>query len=186
MEHIVGGVLAGGGGRRYGADKAFAEWKGRPLVEYALQSVSSFAEQTYILSKEPDKFTRLPWTVIPDITTTPTPISGILSIAPFVKEWLLLAACDILLLDPEFIRTLKEAREPGKAVFPRTERGLQPLLAFYPKELLVYWERAYRSGNFKLRSTAERMPHVAVDVPGAAPFRNINRPEDLLIGVKNE
>ncbi|MFO7850756.1 MAG: molybdenum cofactor guanylyltransferase [Spirochaetia bacterium] len=196
MERIVGGVLAGGGSRRYGRDKAFVEWKGRSLVEYALQNVSRLAEETYILSKEPKKFVHLPWTVIPDITTTPTPISGILSISPFVKDWLLVAACDILVLDPEFINTLWGAREPGKAVIPRTDRGLQPLLAIYPKEVLGYWEQAYRSGNFKLRSVVENMPRTEVDISklrassssearetrgeqGLPPFRNINRPEDL-------
>jgi molybdopterin-guanine dinucleotide biosynthesis protein A len=163
MDHLVAGVLAGGGSRRYGRDKAFVRWKGRPLVEHALLSVSRIADESYILSKEPEKFAHLPWTVIPDITATPTPMSGIITVSSFVCEWLLVAACDILVLDPSFLRAMWEAREPGKAVIPRTERGLQPLLAIYPAELLGQWERAFARGNFKLRPVAASLPRVEVD-----------------------
>ena len=209
MDHLVAGVLAGGGSRRYGRDKAFVRWNGKPLVEHALLSVSRIADESYILSKEPEKFAHLPWTVIPDITVTPTPMSGIISVASFVRGWLLVAACDILVLDHAFLRAMWEAREPGKAVIPRTERGLQPLLALYPAELLAQWERAFAHGNFKLRPVAASMPRVEVDpaafsrlwvevsgyraaaggekdgayslnAAGFPPFLNINRPEDLV------
>lgn len=184
MAHLVAGVLAGGGSRRYGRDKAFVLWKGRPLVEHALKAVSAVSVvsgETYILSKEPEKFDHLPWSVIPDFTTTPSPMSGIISVGPFVKEWLLLAACDILVLDRSFLKRMWEARTAGKAVIPRTERGLQPLLALYPKELLSHWESAFGRGNFKLRPVAESMPRVELELGNTPPFRNINRPEDLTV-----
>jgi molybdenum cofactor guanylyltransferase len=192
MAHLLAGVLAGGGSRRYGRDKAFVRYEGRTLIEHALEAVDSVADESCILSKESEAFSHLAHAVIPDITGIPTPISGIISVIPFVRDWLLLAACDIFVRDPSFLLRLWEARETGRAVIPRTERGLQPLLALYPREHLHYWEDAFRRGAYKLRPVAEKIPHLTIETRnelargGSAewageypPFVNINRPQDL-------
>ncbi len=193
MDHLTAGVLAGGGSRRYGRDKAFVRFEGQTLVEHALEAVDTVADESYILSKDPEAFSRLPYAVIPDITGIPTPISGIISVIPFVRDWLLLAACDILVRDTSFLSRLWEARETGRAVIPLTEKGLQPLLALYPKEHLHYWEDAFRRGAYKLRPVAERIPRIVIETKGeivrgrsaawageeGPPFVNINRPQDL-------
>ncbi|MBV8217512.1 MAG: NTP transferase domain-containing protein, partial [Solirubrobacterales bacterium] len=51
----VGAILAGGGGRRIGGDKAIVELNGRPLISYPLEAVRQALGQVAILAKADTK-----------------------------------------------------------------------------------------------------------------------------------
>lgn len=185
-EHLTAGILAGGRSRRLGQDKAFLNWQGRSLVEWSLMRAKGVASNVYLLAKDRDAYQHLSCPVLPDFYSTSSPLSGILTVGPFVKQWLLLLACDIVLFSDRLLPYLWEQRTPGRAIVVRSEEGLQPLLGFYPVELMGYWEQAYQRGNYKLQPTLERMPRIEVpesDLPrplqGGAPFLNINRAADV-------
>ena len=185
-EHIVAGVLAGGTSRRLGRNKAFIEWRGRPLVEGSVLSAKKMTSDVYILAKEQALYKRIGCPVLPDLYSTPSPLSGILSVGPFVKDWLLLLACDIVLFTDRLLPFLWDKREAGKAVVVRSKEGLQPLLGLYPVEHLSYWEKAYKSGNYKLQPVITQMPRVEVaarelpkPIHGGPSFLNINQDADV-------
>jgi len=185
-EHLVAGVLAGGTSRRLGRNKAFIEWRGRPLVEWSVLGAKKISSDVYILAKEQALYNRFDCPVLPDLYSTSSPLSGILTLGPFVKEWLLLLACDIVLLTDGLLPFLWNKRESGKAVVVHSKEGLQPLLGLYPAGHLSYWEKAYRSGNYKLQPVITQMPRVEV-APGELPkpehggpsFLNINQAADV-------
>lgn len=185
-ENLIAGILAGGQSRRLGTDKALIQWRGRSLLEWAVQRASALTNDVYILAKQQEPYERAGVPVLVDFSTTVTPLSGILSVSPFVKEWLLLLACDIVIFSNEILEKIWERREPGKAVVVRSEQGLQPFLGLYPAEHLSIWEEAYRSGNYKLQPALEGMKRIVLDSQdlekeiGESPlFVNVNRPEDL-------
>jgi len=184
--HIVAGVLGGGQSRRLGRDKGLIEWNGRSLIEWAVLSAQQVAQQVYVLAKNRHFYSDLACPVLPDLYSTSSPLSGILTLSPFVREWMLLLACDIVLFSDEILPYLWKQRESGKAVVVRSEEGLQPLLGFYPAEHIGYWEAAYRSANYKLQIVLEQMPRVEIDAADLPKprnlddsFLNINREEDL-------
>ncbi len=189
--HIVAGVLGGGQSRRLGRDKGLIQWNGRSLIEWSVVRAQTVASQVYVLAKNRSFYSHLTCPVLTDFYSTSSPLSGILTLAPFVKEWMLLLACDIVLFSDKVLPYIWSRREAGKAVVVRSEEGLQPLLGFYPAAHIPYWERAYRSGNYKLQTVLERMPRVeieATEIPagelhaptdGTPVFLNINHSEDL-------
>ena len=183
---VIAGVLGGGQSRRFGRDKGLIEWNGRSLIEWAVLSAQRVAQQVYVLAKDRSFYSGLSCPVLPDFYSTSSPLSGILTLAPFVKEWMLLLACDIVLFSDQILPYLWEQRESGKAVVVRSDEGLQPLLGFYPAEHIRYWEAAYRNANYKLQPVLEQMPRVEINaaelpapVNGDIGFLNINREEDL-------
>src|ERR1700751_2969614 len=66
----VGAILAGGGGRRIGGDKAIVELNGRPLISYPLQAVRQALGKVAILAKAD---TKLPY--VSDVTVWIEPYS---------------------------------------------------------------------------------------------------------------
>lgn len=184
--HVVAGVLGGGQSRRLGRDKGLIQWNGRSLIEWSVVRAKRVSRQVYVLAKSREFYSHLSCPVVSDFYSTSSPLSGILTLAPFVKEWMLLLACDIVLFSDEVLPYVWSRRKPGKTVVVRSEEGLQPLLGFYPAAHIPYWERAYRSGNYKLQTVLEQMPRVEIDAGelptpanGTPVFLNINREEDL-------
>lgn len=186
QENLLAGILAGGQSRRLGTDKALIEWRGRSLLEWSIRRAEKLTENVFILAKQREHYEGLGVPVLVDLSTTLTPLSGILSVSPFVKEWLLLLACDIVIFSDELLKKIWERREPGRAVVLRSEEGLQPFLGLYPAEHLRIWEEAYRGGNYKLQPALDRMDRIILDSRdleteiGTSPlFVNVNRPGDL-------
>jgi len=185
---LVAGVLAGGLSRRLGIDKALIRWNGKTLLEHSLDSASGLSEDVYVLTKNRSAYERFGYPVLTDVLSTATPLSGIITIIPFVDEWLLLTACDIVILAEDLLPAMWDCRSPGKAVVVRSQEGLQPFLGLYPAGLLPLWEQAYRNGNFKLQTILAGMPKVILETGqlekdfGLAPvFANINRMTDIKI-----
>jgi len=182
---LTAAVLAGGGSRRFGSDKCEARFQGQTLLQWALSYARRAAVAPFILTKEPLRETHGA-AVLYDHYPEQTPISGILTVAPFVKSRLLLLACDIVLPDPALLDLLLRPRDDGKATVFRIGGTLQPFLAVYPRSLLRVWEDAFRRSEFHLRRIVERMPRVELDEAAIAaagfagtPVFNINTPQEL-------
>jgi molybdopterin-guanine dinucleotide biosynthesis protein A len=182
---LTAAVLAGGGSRRFGSDKCDAVYRDRPLLWWALGYARRTAAAPFILTKRPLGET-YGATVLYDHYPEPTPISGILTVAPFVKSRLLLLACDIILPDPGLLDLLLRPRDAEKATVFRIGGTLQPFLAVYPRALLPVWEDAFRRSEFHLRRIVESMPRIELDEKAIAaagfagmPVFNINTPEEL-------
>ncbi|MEQ9661061.1 MAG: NTP transferase domain-containing protein [Parasphingopyxis sp.] len=55
-QKLVGAVLAGGKGTRFGADKAMAMLEGRPLVYHAIETLRSLTNLTVVVGRNIDGF----------------------------------------------------------------------------------------------------------------------------------
>ncbi len=185
-EDVVAGILSGGGSRRFGSDKAFALWKGRSLLEWAIENASHLTDNINILAKDTGKFSSFPYPVIEDLFHEDTPLNGILSIIPRVKEWLLLLACDIPFFDPGVLDLLWKNRDREKATVIRVMGKYQPFLGLYPVPVLHFWEEAFAAGDYHLQRIVEKMPRRVIEEEellvnnlSLLSFSNINTPEDL-------
>jgi molybdopterin-guanine dinucleotide biosynthesis protein A len=192
-ERIIGAVLAGGRSRRFGRDKALVRLRGRSLLTRALESLAPYAEERYLIAKTPGSYAAPGITPLTDRYAAASPLSGILTVAERLEagDWLLLTACDIVVLWPGLIdRLFEEALSPGRTVREAAlfslEGRLQPFPGLYPAELLGYYRRAYAEGRMELTRIAAEMPHREASLErqdrGAAelpPLANINRPEEL-------
>jgi len=187
-ENLIAGILSGGRSRRLGVDKGLIRWKGMTLVEHCMRNVSRLTSDIYVVTKNPGDYAGLGCPVLQDLFCIPTPLSGMVTIAPFVSAWLLLTASDTITTSALLFQELWASREPGKAVIAESEAGLEPFLGIYPAELLPMWEEAFRMKRFQLRKVLEKMPKVVLNVKGLEKrtgieplFLNLNRSEDLAL-----
>jgi molybdenum cofactor guanylyltransferase len=188
---LIAGILAGGGSRRFGSDKACALWSGKSLLEWTIQNASGITDNINILTKKPDIYNFTGCNIIEDQSDVSTPISGIISIMPFVNDWLLLLACDIPFFEKKVLDYLWARRNSAKATVIHVNGKYQPFLALYPKSVLSYWVEAFYSKEFHLQRVIEGMPKIVINESdlmfagiGLQSFLNINTPADLeLVGI---
>lgn len=177
-------ILAGGQGRRMGgADKGLLDYRGRPLVEWALDALAPQAGEIVIsANRNLERYAAYGRRVLPDtLPDFPGPLAGVLAALDAVaREWLLVVPCDTPHLPSDLAeRLLAAARAAGVplAVACDAERvhhscflvrtDQRDTLAAY----LARGERAVRRWQAGMASTT-----VLFD---AACFANFNSPDDL-------
>lgn len=180
-------ILAGGQGRRMGgADKGLVNYRGRPLVEWALAALAPQVGEILIsANRNFDTYAAYGHRVLPDtLPDFPGPLAGVLAALEAVTaDWLLVAPCDTPHLPADLAARLlgaalresvplavaaDEARVHYGCFLVRTDRR-DNLAAF-----LARGERAVRHWQAGLPSTRVRFE--------AACFANFNQPQDLRAG----
>jgi len=177
-------ILAGGQGQRMGgADKGLIDYRGRPLIEWALAALSPQVGEILIsANRNLETYAAYGHRVLSDtLPDFPGPLAGVLAALEAVNaDWLLVVPCDTPHLPADLAQRLlaaalrenvplavaaDEARVHHSSFIVRTDQRDQ--LAAY----LARGERAVRHWQAGLRSTTVRFD--------AACFSNLNQPQDL-------
>jgi molybdopterin-guanine dinucleotide biosynthesis protein A len=192
MQEVTLLILAGGRGERFGGSKALYEVRGRPLLSYLVERVSSLSKRLIISVKsDPEIYSKLfpDAEIVVDEHEIYAPIVGLMSSLAEVKtDYVAVLPCDSPLVDPELIiLLLRRARGRGGAV-PIWEDGrIEPLLAVYKtddlrKSILDCWNKS----DLRVRCAIESMDIVYVsmdEIRGVDPelrsFLNINTQKEL-------
>ncbi len=111
---VAGVILAGGRARRMNnQDKGLVNFKGRPMVSYAIAALTSVVDQLFInANRNFDQYRQFGWPVISDQTDSfDGPLAGILSAMIHVDaDVLLVVPCDSPLIKAEHLQKLLLAR----------------------------------------------------------------------------
>lgn len=178
-------VLAGGQSRRFGQDKARFVFRGRPLIQWVLESLREAGERMIIANGAYPEF-GLP--VLADVKPGGDALSGVYTALYHARwEWVAVAACDLPFLSPGYWRLLLEQARPGvRLVAGMSASGFaEPLAAFYHRSLLEDLERRLDEGRLRLQSLFEEHPSVRLAWEGLEArfgpelFLNANQVEDL-------
>lgn len=141
---LLGAVLAGGEGRRFGGPKALAAVGGVPMVERAVAALGGVVEEVVVVSSRPLPGCAAP--VIPDRVQGAGPLAGLDAALRHARarglDGVLLVACDLPLLTSAPLRRVAAALGDRAAVAPeRAGGGVEPLLAAYRVGALATVER---------------------------------------------
>ncbi|HEY1517134.1 MAG TPA: molybdenum cofactor guanylyltransferase [Solirubrobacteraceae bacterium] len=179
----VGAILAGGGGRRIGGDKAIVELQGKPLICYPLEAVREALGQIAILSKAD---TKLPYVSGVTVWIEPDarrhPIVGITqALALADGRPALVCGADLPFVSAELVRRLARAN-PGRApaVVACAQGRLQPLLGCYQRRALASLGREAIDDTRPLSDTIAAMDPVLLEVDDPEELFDVNSPDDLL------
>ncbi|MFZ3590891.1 molybdenum cofactor guanylyltransferase [Bacillus sp. DJP31] len=160
MEYDVCGViLAGGESRRFGAPKAFAQFKEVPFWEYSFKALEEVTNTQVIVSHPSlvDRFkmtTNLPVIVDDNLFQGNGPMAGIFSAMKHVKaDWYMVLSCDIPAIQNLVITELLTQRDEAiQAIIPVIEGRVQPLVGLYHCSIYPKIKELLLSKSFRLMS----------------------------------
>jgi molybdenum cofactor guanylyltransferase len=192
-------VLAGGQSTRMGRDKALLEFRGRPLIDHAVQKLRALGFSPRIAGTRPDLSAYAP--VIPDNYPGSGPLAGIEAALSASNSSLnLFLPIDLPLLPLDFLRWLvaRAGETSALGTIPALEDRPQPLCAVYHRDLLPFARSALAAGDRKVMrvignaavSTGSKLDRFSVEMvaasidfsPALPPrrwFQNVNTPADL-------
>jgi molybdenum cofactor guanylyltransferase len=178
----IGVVLAGGGGRRIGGDKAMVELEGRPLLHYPLSVVRAVLDEVAVVAKQS--------TVLPGLDVEVAiwleaeeprhPLAGVVHALRCARGRPIVAvAGDMPFVTRGLVSALARERARGApAVVPRAAGRLQPLCARYePRALSALADCDFAS---PVGDVVAAMGPRIVEWPDEEPFFSVNGPEDIL------
>lgn len=185
-------LLAGGRARRFGGEKARAEWRGRTLAAHVLAARPAGPGRTVLVLRgrgdpEPVAADTVTWD---DPDAPPGPLRGALAgLQACTADWAWVTACDLPGLKPAVLELLRDAARPGDdAVVPEWGGCPQPVCALYAVSAAAELAAATAAGIRSLNGALARMQvrrlsedEVRAADPAGTSFVNVNRPADLAL-----
>ena len=181
-------ILAGGRSRRMGRDKAALRVSGERLVDRSARSLRPLFPEVYVAVGSrrwrPPAGTR----AVRDRFPGAGPLAGIhAALSAARRPYLFVFACDMPFLSPALVRFLWGRSRGARGAVPEGPRGLEPLCAFYRKDLTDEIARRLSNGRGAAVHALAALPGVRrvgrsavrrADPEGLS-FLNLNRPRDL-------
>ena len=185
---MIGAVLAGGRGKRFGGDKLLFKISGKPLILYTierLEAAKKIDEVVLIASRDnAEKLKKLGYRVVVDELLI-GPMGGVYTALSLGDAFVV--AGDMPLIVPEFVDFIvSEFRKSGKiACVPRWANGyLEPLHSAYSSAFREVLEEKIKAGNYALNRAIRDInpcyiPIESLPEEWQGSFFNVNTREDL-------
>lgn len=183
----LGMVLAGGRSTRFGADKSVALFRGRPLLDHALDHLAPCAGR--IVSARPGSpaerlCAERGIAVVHDAAGAPDgPLAGIVAGLEWARsagqDWLVSMPCDIPLAPADIVARLLAAADGRPCAIARSGDDLHPLCAAWSLDLLPRLLAATRDGAHPAARRFMTEAGCGFAEVDAALMVNANRPDDL-------
>lgn len=164
---VLGAVLAGGRSRRFGSDKALAEWRGRPLVDHVAAALVPHVERVVICGRD------LPDRPGPGLG----PLGGINAALAHAAvhgfDRVLVAPCDTPLLDERLLTRLAAADGPAFLAD-------LPVIGIWSAALVAHLDEwLATSDDHSVRTWAKAAGAEPLRIPPCELPINVNRPANL-------
>ena len=186
VEDISAFIMAGGRSRRFGEDKALYPYRGRTLIEHAVETVRAVIPRVAIIADTADRY-RFPGIAChADIMPGMGPAGGVYTavrVAETVRAFVF--ACDMPDLDAGLMRYMISVSEGYDVTIPLLGGNYEPLHAVYSRNCAGPLERHFGEGkrriisffdDVRVRPVTEEEIRKFAD-PSRA-FRNINYRRD--------
>jgi len=187
-------VLAGGESRRFGSDKALAQFRGQPLLAHVLRGLASagFA-QIALAAKEPRRYAAVAAEIeyvsggrvelLPDVRPFQTPLAGLAAgLRASRYELVFACAADMpFAADAALVDALFAAVQGHDAAVPEAGGSLQPLCAVWRREPCLKVADELLDGPRQVgpRAILAHVRAARLDWADVRPFLDADTPEVL-------
>lgn len=185
-EHITGGILAGGRGRRMtGADKGLLLLNGRPLITHVIDIIQPHVNHLIIsANRHPDRYRSLGYPVIADAAYDfQGPLAGSARILEQADTpYVMIVPCDTPFLPENLVQRLAEELyiSGSDAAVARSADGVQPLCVLLSRQVAPNLRDYMASGGRKAVEWMSQLNQVVANFPEQPhAFYNINTPMEL-------
>jgi len=150
---VTGIVLAGGKSSRMQTDKGFISYKGKLLVEHALDQLLHVCDEI-IISANRNEYTQFGYPVVKDSIYDLGPLGGIYSaVQSSTNDLNLILACDVIIFNPSILTEMISTATGKRLVYlENTSKGIEPLPLLLNKNILPEIETQINNGDFKLQN----------------------------------
>ncbi len=181
MKSIPLYILAGGRSSRFGSDKALAEVNGRTLLSRAAELWAAWASRVVVVADRQGKYESFGLRTIADTRPGLGPIGGLVTAMEDCREgWLILAACDAIILDSELPQLLFSNVSGDRKVVALKGASWETMPALYHCSILPVVQANIARGQRSLWRIIEQVPHQAIGCPpGRSMLVQINSQDDL-------
>ncbi|MEZ5651905.1 MAG: molybdenum cofactor guanylyltransferase MobA [Burkholderiaceae bacterium] len=188
-DEITGLILAGGLGRRMGADgrgadKALVSLGGRAMIDHVIERISPQVSTLLInANQDPARFAPRPWPVVPDrLPGHAGPLAGLhAGLALAATDWVLMVPCDSPFLPLDLARQLADAA--GRQAVPIAVAAAggreQPVFALVARKLCPDLQDYLQAGGRKIDHWYHGHPYAVVQFDDQQAFVNLNTREDI-------
>lgn len=174
-------ILAGGQGRRMGGqDKGWVRWRGRPLIEHALDRIR---QQTVVPSeilisanRSVDEYALTGARVVRDVRPGfAGPMAGIEAGLLHAKhEWVLVTTCDMPLIPLNLIEKLYANLDGRQVAVAMVDKKLSPLTILLSRFLVKSVSAYLDSGQAAVKPWLKSLDMAVVEFEKPQSFMNIN------------
>jgi molybdenum cofactor guanylyltransferase len=186
---MTGYVLAGGKSSRMGQDKATMPFCGRPMVEIAVETLSSVCAEVFISGNRDDLTAWAP--VIHELHVEAGPAAGIeAALSHTTTDWVMMLPVDTPLMSAELLRTWADhvlVRGDVKASYLECGGEWHPAICMVHRDCFPLFQGALNEADRKLTRIFKRLEDalLVLDARDLAEssdqcFRNVNTPEELV------
>lgn len=183
---MTGIILAGGESSRMGADKAFLDISGTPVIGRVLRVLSGLFRRIIIVTNSPERYKGYDARVVKDSLGIRGPLTGIYSgMLASGDEYNFVVACDMPFLNPGLVSYISGLAEGYDAVVPRVGGLPEPLHAVYRISLLPAMEKRLHGGKRQITGifSDALVRYVSEEEirridPELRSFVNLNTPEE--------
>lgn len=181
---LTGIIMAGGKSSRMGCEKGLVELKGRPLIQYSIDLLSSYTDKIMISSGN-SAYLPYGFELIHDEIAGKGPSAGLAAVLKkSFTSWNLVLACDLPFLETELIEMLLSERGTWHAVIPVHHGVREPLAGLYHKDLGKHFETSVSAGVLALHKILDSCnvhyidtEHLLVKYPDM--FTNLNSMKEM-------
>lgn len=177
---VDGVLLAGGKSRRFGRDKRRERLGDRSLAEHALGLLRGCVDGCVFLAGRGGFDHPVGATFVVDAAPGAGPLGGLVAALALSRFGVLVLPCDVPLLRADTLAAVARlGRRRARTVVVRSPRGLEPLIAFYPRTALPILAAGLREGNRALHRLLTALAPLEIPVGESRELHNVNRPADL-------
>ncbi|MCT4603376.1 MAG: molybdenum cofactor guanylyltransferase [Marinifilum sp.] len=182
----VGIVLSGGKSSRMGTEKGLVQWKGKALIEYAVDCLRNICD-SIIISSNKTCYNHLNFPVVKDEIANCGPIGGIYSCMKNIRaDYYFIVSCDVPNVPADLFNDLFRNIGDSDLIYAVDESGKkQPLVAVYSFACLPIIEEQLLKGNFKMMKLLDLIQHKEFYVSAKLKYftpnmlSNANSPDEL-------
>ncbi|MCD6129851.1 MAG: molybdenum cofactor guanylyltransferase [Deltaproteobacteria bacterium] len=155
-------ILAGGGSRRIGRNKAFLKLEGKPVIQHQIETLKTLCKRVIIIANKTEEYRKLNVTTFKDEIPYLGPLGGIYTgLKNALTDWIFVCGCDMPFIDTKLIEYEWKKRDNVDIVVPFYKERFQTLHALYKKSCLKTIEEAIRKGERRIRDI---LPHLKLNI----------------------
>lgn len=144
---ITAGILAGGGSRRMGRDKACLPYRGQTFLQRVAAAAAEF-DELLVSVRDKSAYPGLPYTMVEDELRDFGPVEGIYQLLRAARNpYVLAVAADMQRLTASFLREFTACLQPeDQCLVLCSGELLEPLCSVYGKDALPLLARMRETG----------------------------------------